>query len=143
MPETARMEEVDDSILYHIDFDRVAELNRSAVNLLTSRLCEECPSYGTSAEQINDPQALADEIAENCNEEGYINLNMPLQEIIVRMLLLRGNQPTSLRDIHYELTEKWASPLKPMNVSKKGLQRILEVDNYYGFRAATQDEQGE
>ena len=58
---------------------------------------------------------------------------MPLQEIIFRILLTRRNQPTSLRDLHYQLTERWATPVKPMNISQEGLRRILEADMYYGF----------
>jgi len=58
---------------------------------------------------------------------------MPLMEIVFRILLSRRNEPTSLTDLHYELTERWATPVRPINVSEKGLQRVLDNDNYYGF----------
>jgi hypothetical protein len=58
---------------------------------------------------------------------------MPIQEIVFRILLARRNQPTKLHDLHYELTEKWATPIRPINVTEVGLRRILDRDTYYGF----------
>ena len=139
-PGATQVDEIDNSILYHISFQRVAELNRSLALLVASRLCEACRSRLSPAGDLTDPQALMREIAKHCTgEDGYINLTMPMQEIIVRILLLRRNQPISLGALHYELTEKWASPLKPMNITEKGLQSILEADDYYGFAALTRE----
>jgi hypothetical protein len=83
---------------------------------------------------LTDPQALIDEIAEYCaGEEEFIRPQMALQEIVFRILLRRGNQPISLQELHYELTERWATPKRPINVTPAGLRRILEADGYYGF----------
>jgi N-acyl-L-homoserine lactone synthetase len=74
------------------------------------------------------------EIAKYCADEPeYIRNNMPIQEIIFRVILLRNNKPTLLEELHTELTEKWANPTRPINISLDGLNRILSSDNYYGF----------
>ena len=58
---------------------------------------------------------------------------MPIQEIVFRLLLTRRNTPTLLSDLHYELTEKWSTPVRPINITENGLARILNSDTYYGF----------
>jgi hypothetical protein len=58
---------------------------------------------------------------------------MPIQEIVFRILLSRRNAPTPLHELHYELTERWATPMRPINISEAGLGRILDADTYYGF----------
>ena len=126
--------EGEDSALYHISFERLAELKRSPTALLAARRCPSCPSLHTPLHELNSPEELVSEIAEYCGgEDGFIQSNMPLQEIVVRVLLARRNQPTSLHDLHYQLTERWATPVKPVNISRNALRRILEADTYYGF----------
>ena len=127
-------QEGEGSTLYHISFERLAELKRSPTALLAARRCPSCPSLGTPLHELTDPEVLVSEIAEYCGGgEGSIQSNMPLQEIVFRVLLARRNQPTSLHDLHYQLTERWASPVKPVNISRAGLGRILDADTYYGF----------
>lgn len=131
-PETAQ--EVEDATLYHISFEKLAELKRSPTALLAARRCPSCPSLDTPLHELTSPEELAIEIGEYCGgEEGFIQSDMPLQEIVFRILLARRNQPTSLHDLHYQLTEQWATPRKPMNISSSALRRILDVDTYYGF----------
>jgi len=85
-------------------------------------------------QELSDPQALIDEIAEYAaRDEEFIRSQMALQEIVFRILLRRGNQAASLQELHYELTERWATPTRPINVTLVGLRRILEADTYYGF----------
>ena len=49
------------------------------------------------------------------------------------MILAAGNTPVLLSQLHYQLTEQWATPGNLMNVTSEGLQRVLETDDYYGF----------
>ena len=126
--------EVEDSPLYSISFDRLVELKRSAVIMIAQRRVPTCPSLDTPAHELADPQALVEEIAEHCeDEEGFIRTGMSIQEIAFRLLLSRRNRPMSLADLHYELTETWSTPERPVSVSEEGLQRVLEADTYYGF----------
>lgn len=136
--ETAQPEE---SRLYRISFERLAELKRSAVLLLAERRTPSCPSLQRPDQELSDPQDLVDEIAQYCgDEEGFIHVNMAIKEIVFRTLLARRNQPTSLYDLHYELTERWSTPIRPINVTEDGLRRILEADSYYGFASISPEE---
>ena len=56
-----------------------------------------------------------------------------MQEIVFRTLLARNNRAMSLADIHYELTERWATPVRPIVITEERLLRILDSDTYYGF----------
>ena len=119
---------------YRISLDRLTELNRSAVPLLAARLNAACPSYGKAAVDADDPVALLTEIRANCADDlDYIRQSMPLQEIVFRTLLLADDQTLTLRELHYELTERWSSPIRPITVTVAGLARILDSDTFYGF----------
>ena len=119
---------------YRVSLDRLAELNRSAAPLLAARLTGACPSYGKPASEAEDPVALLAEIRANCaNDDNYIRQSLPLQEIVFRTLLLASDQTLTLRELHYELTERWSSPIRPITVTVSGLARILDSDEFYGF----------
>ncbi len=119
---------------YCVSFQRLEELNRSAVLLVASRRTESCPSMAKPLHELKDAKALIIEISRHYkDDQNYIRTDMPLMEIVFRILLSRRNEPTSLTDLHYELTERWATPVRPINVTEEGLQRVLDYDNYYGF----------
>ena len=119
---------------YYVSFQRLEELSRSAVALVAARRVESCPSMSKPVHELTDPKALITEIARHYQDDkDYIKSDMPLMEIVFRILLSRRNEPTSLTDLHYELTERWATPVRPINVTEKGLERVLDGDNYYGF----------
>ena len=119
---------------YYVSFQRLEELNRSAVLLVASRRTESCPSMAKPFHELKDAKALITEISRHYkDDQNYIRTDMPLMEIVFRILLSRRNEPTSLTDLHYELTERWATPVRPINVTEEGLQRVLDYDNYYGF----------
>ena len=119
---------------YRLSLDRLAELNRSPIPLLLARLNNACPSYGKSPVEMDDPAALVAEIRANCaDDEDYIRQSMPLQEIVFRTLLLADDQTLTLRELHYELTQRWSSPIRPITVTVSGLARIMDGDVFYGF----------
>ncbi len=133
--QAANPEPDDASLVYHIGFDRLeSRLNRSAATLLASRLDQDSPSRALPLHELGSTQELLDEIAEYADEaDDFIHSHMPIQEIVFRMLLARRNQPTALSELHYELTERWSTPVRPINLSLSDLRRILDGDNYYGF----------
>ena len=95
-------------------------------------------TVGVIQHELTDAQGLLDEIAEHCaDEEGFIRTEMPVQEIVFRTLLARRNEPTPLLDLLYELTDRWATPVRPITLTEKGLARILDADTYYGFVRVT------
>ena len=140
-PDTTTSAVNGESILYRISFQRLAELNRSPVAVLAARRGPSCPSLLRPEHELDDPQELVEEIAEYCSpEQGFIRSDMPIQEIVFRVLLTRGNQGMSLGDLHYELTENWSTPIRPINVTLEGLRRILNSDTYYGFDYEEEEE---
>ena len=119
---------------YHVDIDRINQLNRSPIAIIAARRGPSCPSLLESNQESLDPKTLMTEIAKYCTDEpDYIRNDMPIQEMIFRIILLRNNKPTLLEDLHRDLTEKWANPTRPLNISVSGLNRILLSDKYYGF----------
>lgn len=125
---------------YHVSFERLAQLNRSAVELIAERRPPSCPSLNRPNNELSDPQELVTEIAKySADEEGFIRSDLPVQEMIFRILLARGNEPTPLRDLHYEVTERWSTPVRPITLTERGLARILDADRYYGFARLAPD----
>ena len=126
--------QIEQSQYYHVNIDRIKGLNRSPIAIIAARRGPSCPSLLESDQDSLDPTKIMAEIAKYCADEpGYIRNDMPIQEMIFRILLLRNNKPTSLEDLHSDLTETWANPTRPINISLAGLRRILMADDYYGF----------
>ena len=133
-PEPDSQEQAEENYLYFVSFERLEELNRSALALVAERRGPSFPSREKPDHELTNVQVLVDEIAERyAEDEDFIRTDMPIQEIVFRILLTRRNLPTPLRDLHYELTERWATPVRPINISELGLRRILDVDTHYGF----------
>ena len=96
---------------YYVSFQRLEQLKRSPVVLLAARRVETCPSLSQPDFELTDPQALVNEIAEHYkDDEDFIRTDMPLMEIVFRILLSRKNEPTGLQELHHEVTDLWATP---------------------------------
>ena len=119
---------------YFISFERLTQLGRSPIHVLASRRGPSAPSRLKPDNELDNPAELVEEIAEfSVKEPDYIHSGLPLQEIVFRILLGRRNEPTPLQDLHYELTERWSTPMRPINITEEGLERILDGDTFYGF----------
>lgn len=120
--------------LFVISADRLKYLERSPVHLIAGRLTAESPSKSKSIAEMGDVKVLIREISQNYKRDSnFIRSDMPMQEIVFRTLLARNNRPMSLTDLHYELTERWATPIRPIVITEERLLRILDNDTYYGF----------
>lgn len=120
--------------LFLISAEKLNKLERSPVHLVAGRLTDSSPSKSKSMGELGDMKSLIREISQNAkNDSGFIRSDMPVQEIVFRTLLARNNRPMSLTDLHYELTEKWATPVRPIVITEERLLRILDNDTYYGF----------
>ena len=120
--------------LFLISVDRLAKLERSPVHLVAGRLAADSPSKSKAIGELGDVKSLIREISQSYkNDASFIRSDMPIQEIVFRTLLARNNRPMSLADLHYELTEKWATPIRPIVITEERLLRILDNDTYYGF----------
>ena len=120
--------------LFLISIDRLRKLERSPVHLIAGRLAANSPSKSKPIEEMGEVKGLIREISQNYkNDPNFIRSDMPIQEIVFRTLLARNNRPMSLVDLHYELTERWATPMRPIVITEERLLRILDSDSYYGF----------
>ena len=132
--EQSTLEEQTKEMLYKVSFDKLEALGRSAIYVLASRLPESAPSINSPNYTELKPQKLVDELAKHSKgQDSYITTDMPIQEMVFRIILGKRNRPISLNAIHHELTEKWSTPIRPITISKTGLMRILDSDTYYGF----------
>ena len=120
--------------LFLISSDKLNNLERSPVHLVAGRLAASSPSKAKAMGELGDMKSLIREISQSSkNDSTFIRADMPVQEIVFRTLLARNNRPMSLTDLHYELTEKWATPVRPIVITEERLLRILDKDTYYGF----------
>ena len=141
MPDAEIAEDKLEPVLYYISFERIEQLNRSAVAIVAARRGPSCPSLLQPEHELTDAKKLVGEIAKFCADEpGFVRHDMPIQEMVFRMLLLRGNQPTPLEELYYDLTEKWASPTRPISITQENLNRVLASDTFYGFRLYNADD---
>ena len=120
--------------LFLISADRLGKLERSPIHLVAARLTASSPSKTKAISELGDVKSLIREISQNSkNDSSFIRSDMPVQEIVFRTLLARNNRPMSLTDLHYELTDRWATPIRPIVITEERLLRILDNDTYYGF----------
>ena len=120
--------------LFLISADRLGKLERSPIHLVAARLTASSPSKTKVISELGDVKSLIREISQNSkNDSSFIRSDMPVQEIVFRTLLARNNRPMSLTDLHYELTDRWATPIRPIVITEERLLRILDNDTYYGF----------
>ena len=117
---------------YFIDLDWYQQKERSFATLAESRLCP----TSRKKEKTKSEAALLRTIRQCCSKrDGFITPNMPLLEMIFRLLLANGNQPLELEQMQEQL-QKWlgdTSNSRDLSVPK--LKRILSNDQYYGLRS--------
>ena len=132
--ESAEEQPEKENPMFVISVDRLAKLERSPVHLVAGRLASTSPSKSKPINELGEVKGLIREISQNYKSDpNFIRSDMPVQEIIFRTLLARNNRAMSLADLHYELTERWATPMRPIVITEERLLRILDSDSYYGF----------
>jgi hypothetical protein len=123
---------------YFIDLDWYQQRERSFATLAESRLCP----TSRKKEKTKSEAALLRTIRQCCSKrDGFITPNMPLLEMIFRLLLANGNQPLELEQMQEQL-QKWlgdTSNARDLSVPK--LKRMLGNDQYYGLRPAPLEEE--
>lgn len=127
------IDNVEVRLRYFIDLDWYQQQERSFATLAASRLCP----TSRKKEKTKSEAALLRTIKQCCSKrDGFITPNMPLLEMIFRLLLANGNQPLELGQMHEQL-QKWlgdTSNARDLSIPK--LRRILEGDRYYGLKPA-------
>jgi hypothetical protein len=124
---------------YFIDLNWYEEKGRSFFTLAQVRLCPSCRVKYTSTPK---PDAELFRVFRDCcsKAEDFFSPNLPLREVIFRLLLSSGNQPLELGPIRAKLKEWLISTGDQRDVSLRTLSRIMDNDRYYGFRRYTAPE---
>jgi len=118
---------------YFIDLDWYQQQERSFATLATSRLCP----TSRKKEKTKSEAALLRTIKQCCSKrDGFITPNMPLLEMVFRLLLASGNQPLELGQMQEQLLKWLGDTTNSRDLSILKLKRILDNDHYYGLRPA-------
>lgn len=121
-------------IKYQISIERSEYLQRSLQQIILDRMCTKCSSQFESEGSVYKVKKQIQTVAKCCaKSEDFIQAEFPLQDILFRTLLTKSNRPMSLMDLHRVITEQWATPVRPMNISIEDLKRILDSDIYFCF----------
>ena len=120
---------------YVIDPSLAGGHGRSLSVILLGRRCPSCKARLEASGAVPSEEKQIKEIAECCaTKEGFIRPEIPLQEIVFRTLISQKNKPVSLEQLHYLVTEGWYSPINPRSLTVTSLKRVMDNDNYYGFK---------
>ena len=144
---------------YHIQLSQFQDQGRSFSFLMRQRMCKQSlAKLGEEIEQRipvedaktkkvrfetrtsrygDDPIAV---IQECCSQTSHFRApQLPLKEILFRILLAGGNQPKTAEKICNEVLE-WIGFSDGRVITPESIQRLLERDDYYGFvRVASDD----
>ena len=122
------------TIKYEISVKRAEYLQRSVRQIILDRMCTKCSELVESKGSVPTVGKQIKMVADCCAKlEGFIQGEFTLQDILFRTLLSESNRPMSLVDLHRVITEQWATPVRPMDISIQSLKHILDSDVYYCF----------
>ena len=81
-----------------------------------------------------DNHSFFEIIASKCQKEKeFLNSELPILELIFRILLLRKNNPTKMKELYRVISEELATPYRPMTISMVQLISQISRDNYYSL----------
>ena len=119
---------------WFVDLDWYPQHRRSFAGLAREYLCPKCREK-MKVEDIA-PAEIFNTIRDCCSRDpGFITGELPIQEIIFRVFLSKGNQPLSLADLSGYLREQYDKSFEHTSVTV--IQRLLKSDRYYGLREFT------
>ena len=81
-----------------------------------------------------DNHSFFEIIASKCQKEKeFLNSELPILELIFRILLLRKNNPTKMKELYRVISDELATPYRPMTISMVQLISQISRDNYYSL----------
>ena len=123
---------------YVIDPTQAERQQRDMSALLLSRRCPACVERVLNDKKPPTVRKQIRDMSRCCAQaDDFIAPTMPLKEIVFRLLLKNSNKATSLQSLHWDVTEEWAAPTHPMNITVEVMKQILDSDNFYCFKEST------
>ena len=140
---------------YRIDPERYTAMGRSFTFMVREHMCKESRSQLGKPVEIRqpvkdpgskkvrfelrtgtfgeDPVAV---VAECCSRTPeFKNPDLPVKEIISRILLAAGNEPRSVMELYEEALD-WVGRADGRVINPATILRLLDSDEYYGFAPA-------
>jgi hypothetical protein len=118
---------------WFIDIDWFTANNRSLSVLLKSLLCVKCLA---AIEKPLDESAIKDIIdaIQACysHNPDYISDRLPVLEMVFRLIVMRGNQPTELIIIAEQISKLHGGS---QHMWVELLSQLLANDQFYGFQS--------
>ena len=68
-----------------------------------------------------------------CDKDDYLLSDRPIKESLFRVILMNGNNPITLEEIHGILSDKWALAPYPRDISIKLLKNLINNADEYGI----------
>ena len=129
----------DISRAYYVIDPKIAEVQQRDMSaLLFSRRCPACVERVLNEKKPPTVRKQIRDMSRCCAQaDDFLAPTMPLKEIVFRLLLKNSNKATSLESLHWDVTEDWAAPTHPMNITVETMKRILDSDNFYCFKEST------
>lgn len=115
---------------YCIHLDSFDEQHRSFRTFASTRLC----SLSHDAKSKKSDAGLLNTFKQCCSKQDeFYPPNIPIREMIFRILLAGGNQPQNLEQLKDKLQYQLSSGNNPRYITIEKLERIVEKDRYYCF----------
>jgi uncharacterized protein (DUF2267 family) len=117
--------------------EKLEAQGRSFSLLLLHRRCATC--WGTLIQEPagsleTSAQDHLERIAEHCSaNKDFVSPGLPIMEAVFRVLLSKGNQPTTLEEVLTVLQKQWSDSASHWAPPPAKLYRMLTRDVFYGI----------
>ena len=118
---------------YEIDVKEAELRGRSLPMLVASKRCYACQSADEEEpSKSSDAKPYIKRIVQHCAEtEEYLVEYTPLREALFRVILARGNKPTTSEELVQILKDGWAMTTNPRDISAEKIEKVLDYGGSY------------
>ena len=122
---------------YFIDLEWFQRSSRSFTVIAQHCFCPACQERLASEPETITPASLVTNVRDCCSKiPSFISPRLPLLEKVFRLFLAEGNKPLNLTELIAQLSLYLENPV---SLSPQTLKRLLDNNQYYGFRQALQE----
>ena len=123
--------------VYCIHLDKHKQQGRSFITFARSRLC----SLSHDAKAVKSDTNLINTFKQCCSkQEEFFPQNIPLRELVFRILLASGNQPATIAQLFDKVQHHLRNSGNMRSITMDKLMRIVENDRYYGIGPVIKNE---
>lgn len=98
------------------------------------RITSKLPDNLVIGKTKKDNHSFFEIVSIKCQKEKeFLNSELPILELIFRILLIRKNNPTKMKELYRVISDELATPYRPMTISMDQLISQIRRDNYYSL----------